>query len=280
MKNELIKSLNFLGSMAGKHLPSILVIFGTGLFGLTTYKVAEKTPEFKENLENLKESKDEVTLMDKAKCAVISYREPIMYGMGSLGCFYMANGINLKRLSAVATLYSAERRALENYAEAAEEIVGKSKAEKIKVKAQEKELDSYLKGRDPESVHIQNAKYGTDLFFIPEYGTMFRSDMERVRQAFDRCDEFLHNNDWCPVNKLYSELELENIGAGEKHGFDLDDIAKKNGYNPAKCKIYREFYPVIRNGHAVILIDIHPTPMKDWRYWDTYDNQFAYLYDE
>ena len=87
----------------------------------------------------------------------------------------------------------------------------------------------------------------------------------------------MHNNDSCPVNHLYSELELEQIGAGEYNGFDLDDIAKKNGYNPAKCKIYREFYPVIRNGHAVIMIEIHPTPLKDWRYYDTYDNQFSYL---
>lgn len=271
--NSMINALNAGGELASKHLPMILNVVGTGLFGLTVYEAVKTTSDKKEEL---KEATDEATKVEKAKVYLKTYAKPIIYGAGTLACFYGAQSINTKRIVTLASLYSIEKNALDDYISATKDVVGKNKAEKIRTKADEKSLDRYLDGKELDSMSIQNSKYGTDFFYIPATGKLFRSDMEFVKQAFDRCSDYLQNNDWCSYNRLMIELGLDCIGVGETIGWDAEAIFNKNGHSIAKLRIPVEFDSCLRFGKPVVVIHIRPEGMLDWRNWDSYDNQYAY----
>lgn len=275
-KNGIITGINTLGALAEKHLPTILMAFGTATFVKTVVSAVEHQENVKDAIHEAEYNQEgeKLSTAQTAKVVVKEQREAIGYGILSLACFYGAHGINSKRIVALASAYSMKDAMLDNYISATKKIVGENKAEKIQLEANENDLRKAIHSGIP----IVNARYGQDLFFIPATGTLFRADMELVKQVFEQATQYMLDNDWVSFNYILDNLGLMGIKVGDYLGWDIEDIYKKSAFNAAKCRILKDsdIRTSLIDGHPCAVLNVCPMPMKDWRAWDAYDNQFNY----
>ena len=260
-KNAIIGFINNVASVAEEHLPTILMVVGTGLFGATIAKAVEEAPAVQDEVLKATDEKGEgLTPVETTLIAVKGYRGAIGLGVSSLACFYAAHGINSRRLLALASAYSMKDAMFEKYTDATEKIVGKNKARKIKAMAGEEALREDLGNNTP----IENTKYGNTLFYIPELHRLFRSDMEHVKSAFGKADSYMHRNNEVCVNYLLDCLGLMPFGKiGNWNGWKLETVYRNSGNDIARTKILtdEDIDACLIDDQPYIQLDIMPEPL-------------------
>lgn len=130
-----------------------------------------------------------------------------------------SHNIQNKRNVLLAGLYSTSQKALEDYQQKTEEVVGKKKAEQVQEAVVEDKL-----AKNPVTQHnVLVTGYGDHLCYDEWSGRYFMSDINKVRSGLN---DFLHQlkiEDRLPLNELYGFLNLDSIGGGEEVGWMEDD---------------------------------------------------------
>ena len=159
------------------------VATGTGIaIGIAAgIRAAKKAPEALENIEKKKKElhKEELTITEKVEATWKCYLPSvIMYGV-STGLIIYGHGATARRAAAFATAYSISQQTLQEYKDAAKEIVGEKKAEEISDKATIRQMEK--NPPVPNTVFVTGKGKQLCCDLISQH--YFYSNAEEIRQA-------------------------------------------------------------------------------------------------
>ena len=143
------------------------------------------------------------------------YIPVVLMGGLTIGSVVAAHTISSRRNAILAGLLTTSQQALEEYQKKTEEVVGHSKAEKIK---EELAGDKMLK-YPVEKTTICETGFGHSLCFDTWSGRYFWCDFETVRQKMNDFNFQLNNEFSMSLNEFYELLHLDSVGCGEEVGF-------------------------------------------------------------
>lgn len=233
--NKITAATKKIAGVISKNSPTILT--GLGVAGLvtTTVMAVRATPKALRILEEERQRKlDEqalalttehepgtinpvkLTALDTFKLTWKCYIPSTIMGAVTATCIVCANSINLRRNTALATVYSLTETTLKEYQAKVVETIGKNKEQKIKDEiAQDKVTNT-----KQDTVILTGG--GDVLCMDLTSGRYFRSSVEKIKRAKNEINEELLNSMWISLNEAYGILDLEPIGAGWDIGWDVN----------------------------------------------------------
>jgi hypothetical protein len=223
------KGLQKIGDTIAQNSPTILT--GLSVAGLisTVIMAVRTTPKAIRIIDVAKtgryltaqeknESPDDLTKLDIIKLTWKCYIPVMIMGGVTIGCIIGANSINLRRNAALASAYSLSETVLKEYQSKVVETIGENKERKIK---DEIAKDKIIKNPvDDNEVIITN--YGETLCYDSLSGRYFKSDIERIRSAFNTVSYDMMSEMFISLNQLYSELGLRGTELGDQLGWHVD----------------------------------------------------------
>lgn len=212
-----------------KNSPKILL--GMGISGgiITTIRVAKKAPKVKERLDDLHEQLAECDeelskarlIFEDLKVAAPMYLPEIIGGGVSVGCILGSYKINAKRTAALATAYQIANSNLIEYKEKVEEVVGKTKKEKIESEIAENAI------KKSKNLPVDNEVIPEDgkmLCYDKMSGRYFRSNPDEIRKAENKLNKRLITEMYVSLNDFYYEIGLRGIEMGDALGWNNDEF--------------------------------------------------------
>lgn len=181
-----------------KHAPQIAAGVGIGLALIAGVRAVQKTPEAVKRIEEKKEElkKDELTVMETVEATWKCYLPSIIIFI--LACLLIIGGqkISTRRAVAAATACSLYENQLQQYENAAREVVGEKKAEEIRTQMARNEVNS----RPPlNEDDIVRTGYGNALFYDKLSMRYLWSDPMYV-------DKVIQNLNFRLLNEMYISL--------------------------------------------------------------------------
>lgn len=129
-----------------------------------------------------------------------------------------SHNIQNKRNVLLAGLYSTSQKALEDYQQKTEEVVGKKKAEQVKEAIIDDQLAKNPVGRN----NVIMTGYGNTLCFDTWSGRYFESDINKVKQGVNDFLYQLRLEDRLSMNEFYGYLNVDSAECGESVGWTID----------------------------------------------------------
>lgn len=265
-----------------KHLPTILTDIGTAGVITGTIMAAKKAPEAKEELDEVRAEWEE--LEDKEKRSKANYifklvrvgtryywTVAVVVG-GSIACFWVANHLNLKRLSAALIAAKASAESFKELEDKIRETDGEKKLTKLKDEIAEDRV---------EKVPIDfDGIYGVGEHLV--YDSLgrhyFMSNIEKVREAVrnakdDLIDQLTSGDDYAfySFNDFITDCGGECCDFGELLGFQAH--VDKYCASPASIReavneaVDISFSSVLKNGVPALEINYDSVP----KYRDLYE---------
>lgn len=224
-----------LGRILYRNSPTILTWLGVSGFVTTVVMAIKVTPKAERLIEEAKLYKEKDYLLNNrgvlnfdekdairrlSKLEVIKATWKVYLPVAALGsvsivCFIGANSINLRRNAAIASLYSATRKAFDEYQQKVVEQIGRSKEEKIREDLVQDKLDK--NPVDDKQVLVTGK--GEQLCYDSWSGRYFYSDPEIIRRSANEFNRRLITDLYRPLNEWYDMLGLEPIKAGDDIGW-------------------------------------------------------------
>lgn len=210
--------------------PAILIGLGITGFVTTVALAIEATPKALYLLDKesrirnhyvVEEGKEPIpfTRLESVKIVWKCYIPTVVVGLSSIGCFVLANSIQLNRNAAIAGLYSLSEATMKEYQKKVVEIIGKNKEEKV----HDAILQDRIEANPLSKTEVIVTGNGETLFYDSWSGRYFKGDMEKVRRVQNDLNAAMLGGDmYTPLNDLYSELGLENVVGGERIGWCLE----------------------------------------------------------
>lgn len=237
------------GRFLEKNLPNILMVLGTaGVVGGTVMAV-KKAPAAKEALDEVREEWNEIEDKEKRNKADYIFKlvrigtryywtVALVVG-GSISCFWVANHINLKRLSAALTAVAISRENLKDLEDKIVEMDGEKKLTKYR--------DEIAKDRVQKSdVDLDNVYgVGEHLCYDSIGKHYFMSDIEKIKRAERMVKEDLRDQlrrgdnyafvplsdflEWCGDQSGFGDLlgfQVEALGC-DMSADDLENLVEE-----------------------------------------------------
>lgn len=211
-KESMVKLANVLT----QNSPTILTVFGcvglvttVGLAIKATINATKIVDEHKEEIDKIpqKHYKAAEVVRLTWKC----YTPVVVAGSTSLGCIIGANSINLKRNAALAATYVAAEEKLKSY----ENRILNTRDEQ----KQNGEAVIEEKEKSGKSFVVDGSKCMCKDGFS---GRLFETSLSKVQNAQTALNRMITYEYKVAVNKLYDELGLDRIDAGDAFGWDLE----------------------------------------------------------
>lgn len=270
------------GKWVLKHLPTILTGVGTAGVIAGTVMAARKAPEAKEELDEIRD--EWASLEDQEKRSKADYifklvrvgtryywTVAVVIG-GSIACFWVANHLNLKRLSAALIAAKASSEGLKELEDKIRETDGDKKLTKLK--------DEIAADRvDKVPIDFDGLYGGGEHLVYDSLGRhFFMSDIERVREAVrnakdDLIDQLTSGDDYAfySFNDFITDCGGEVADFGELLGFQAhvdhycaSPATIRDAVNEA---VNISFSSVLKNGVPALAINYDSVP----KYRDLYD---------
>lgn len=262
------KAANNAGAFGKKNLPTILTCVGCVGFVATVYEASKATPGYvrvREEYDRRKEEGEEIKFSEKAIDAVDAYWKAAVLGVASMGCFVMANKINLERIAALAAGYSMLDKKHKDYVNKAKEVFG-AKETKVNDEIAKDMISRIDTTKLPKG--IINTGHGDTIFMDDNTGNLFLSDINFLRSAVNSLNDNMlksvkdtpyYDEQICVTcNEFYEAVGLphdskvfDNLGA-EYHQHDL-------------FKIDLNSTALTADNVPVILMKISAHPIGDWQ---------------
>lgn len=203
-----------------KHTPEILT--GIGIAGMvtTTVLAVRATPKALILLEEKKEELDvdKLTTVETVQTAWKCYIPSVLICSASIACLIGASSVNLRRNAALATAYALSESTLKDYQKKVVEEIGEKKEKKVREAATKEELD-----RNPVSKNdIIITGDGDSLCYDIMCKRYFNSNIEKLRKVENDLNFRLRNENYVSLNEFYSEIGLDDVGAGYELGWNVD----------------------------------------------------------
>lgn len=219
-----------ISSFAKRHAPEILTVGACVGVGVTSILASKATLEahdimsrndlYKTSLAE-KDSdgkKDQITHF--TKYILPAYIPAAISAGATIACMVGAHSIDVKRISAMASICAASTNALEAYKNNVSETVGDKKAAEIAQNVVQKQLDANPKTKNENDIQV--AEQGTDsLWYDLTTGRYFYATMEYMRRAEADLKNDLLDNDIVTLNDIYDRIGLDEVKLGDSMGFDI-----------------------------------------------------------
>lgn len=216
MSNTIIKSAR---QFLVKNSPTVMAGLASAGVISTTVLGVKATPKALLLIEE--ETKNKHRKLSKKEIIKLtwkSYIPTIVMGTITIGCIVCSNSINLKRNTALASMYTLAETSLKNYQDKVVEVVGEKKAVKIRDEVYEEEI----KKNPVINENIVITGKGDMLCFERTSGRYFKSDIEHIRKVRNNMNETLLSDGFVSLNELYYQLGLPETSIGEYWGWDIN----------------------------------------------------------
>lgn len=230
--NGLVKTVF---AVSKEKAPELLTATGLILGAGTVYIVAKKAPEAKERkdeaLENAKEAEKGTvgTAVEVAKATLPVYAPAILTGAASAACFIASNRISASRLATMTAAYSLVSEKFENYKKTAQEVLGEAKSSDLDRKAIERKM-AESKSDEEKPVETTTQYIGDKYLYYDVFSDRyFRAMPDDLRNAENKLNLRLFNDDEVELNDWYSEIGLNRVKVAEGWGWTAQSVALKGG---------------------------------------------------
>ena len=246
-----------------KNLPTIMTGLGILGFGCTVYETSRSTLIAEKALAKAKEEKGE-ELTKKEKVVIIAKKcwKAFLIGLITIGFFFGANHISLKRQAALTAAYAAISNDFKEYKSKVIETFGKKKAEKVeddiaadKIAAYNFETAQPVSGNGP-------------LWVMAWTNTPFRGNLEDIRKCVNDLNDDLYQSKGkayfsgeITLNDLLYSIsttchapQLGSVSLGDQFGFRADLTG------PIDLDIR---YSKASNGEPCGYINVKPLPLTE-----------------
>ncbi len=212
-----------------KNLPTVMTFAGAVGFCATMYEVSRSSITAKEILEQAEadkaENDEELTKKERALIIAKTCWKAFLLGLITLGFFFGANHVSLKRQAALGAAYAMTLQDFDEYKAKAKEMFGETKTEKIK---DEIAADKILALPDDYTSSVP----GTGPLWIDSWtNTPFRADLETIRRTIIDLNEDLYRkfDNEITMNDILTALSAEchapqlgSVANGDMFGFSPD----------------------------------------------------------
>ena len=208
------------GKAIGEKSPEILA--GIGIAGTVTATVfaVKATPKALRIIENEELDKQKkLTAKETVLATWKVYIPALMIETGAVACLIAASSVRLRRNTALAAAYRLSETALNECWGKMTETVGEKKVREIK----EEICKSRADNDPPAENRVVVTKKGETLCYDAISGRYFKSDIETIKQAVNKLNYRLIQEQFITLNEFYEELDLPDI----KIGYDLGWLVDK-----------------------------------------------------
>lgn len=224
--NNLQKIIQSLQTNVTKNSPTIFTGLAVAGVVTTTVLAVKATPKALDILEERKQEELEINedfdsftakeiIRETWKC----YIPAAAMGAVTIVCVIGANTINTRRNAALASVYSISETALKEYQAKVSETIGKNKNQKIKDDLAKERIEKNPVNKEM----IITTGYGNTLCYDSMSGRYFRSDIEKIKQSFNKIGRDSLVDMFTSLNDIYYELGLSSIKIGNLIGWHVED---------------------------------------------------------
>lgn len=234
MTNLLNKTMGFVK----EHSPEILVSAGVVGMATSTVLAVKATPKA---LQMIEEKKDELDTDYLTKKEVVqatwkNYLPSAGLGVVSAACIILGTTQNIKRNTALATVYAISENTLKEYQRKTKEVVGEEKAREIdrevaKSRVRRDRGDKPVVIEEANSEYIIHTGLGNTLIYDSFSGRYFRASVNSVDAAVNKINKKLNNEFIMTVNDFYMELNIPQVGAGNLIGWKSEKDQMEVSYD-------------------------------------------------
>ena len=197
------------------HSSELLTAMGiTGMISSTILAV-KATPKAMAAIE---EKPNDISTVEKVKTCWKYYAPSGVLTVLSAGCLIGSNSISRRRNAALATAYKLSEAALNEYQEKVIDTIGEKKEKTIREEIARDKINDYPY---TETMVIDTGK-GEMLCLDAYSGRYFRSDIEYIKQALNKINFRLLNDNFVSLNDFYFELCLEGVKDGDDLGWPVE----------------------------------------------------------
>lgn len=225
MNNLINKTVGFVK----EHSPEILVSAGVVGMATSTVLAVRATPKALQKIEEKKEELDTDYLTKKELIQTTwkDYLPSAGIGLVSAACIVLGTSQNVKRNTALATVYAISENTLKEYQRKTKEVVGEEKAKEIdrevaKSRARRSLSERPVVVEDNSSEYIIYTGLGNTLIYDTFSGRWFRASVNSVDAAVNKINKKLNNEFIMTVNDFFMELNIPVVGAGNLIGWKSD----------------------------------------------------------
>lgn len=203
------------------------ILISTGVVGMATSTVlaVRATPKALELMEE-KKSELGVTYLTKKEVVEVTWKQyvpAVGIGVISAACILLGTTKNIKRNTALATVYALSENTLNEYRRKTRELVGEEKAREIETEvAKARVKDRTVIVEDAYSNYVHTTGNGDTLIYDTLSGRYFRSSTVAIERAVNKLNKRLLDEYTTSVNDFYNELDIPTIGAGDIIGWKSD----------------------------------------------------------
>lgn len=168
---------------------------------------------------------DTVDTFNKRLKETWRYYVPAALSCGAtIGFIVAGNSIQFKRQAALATAVSLGETAFSEYKEKTAEVLGKTKAEKVRNELTQTKVDE--KREQLEGMEILNA--GDQHVYDTYSGRVFISSVEKLNKAANEVARDCINENYASLNSFYRKVGLAEIPVGDEVGWNNDNPLELN----------------------------------------------------
>ena len=205
-----------------KRAPQIGAGLGIGLALIAGVRAVRKTPEALEHIEEKKEelNKDELTIAETVEATWKCYLPSMIIFI--IACILIIGGqrISTRRAVAAATACSLYETQLQQYQEAAKEVLGDKKEAEIRTQMARNEVNSKPPMHGEE---IISTGRGNALFYDELSKRYFWSDPAFVDKAIQTLNYRMLDEMYISLNDYWSELKLPTTQPGDCLCWSVED---------------------------------------------------------
>lgn len=208
------------------HSPELLI--GVGVVGMISSSVlaVKATPKALDIIEDRKMELD-VNVLTRREIVQATWKQyipAIGVGVVSAACIVAGTTQNIKRNTALATVYAISEGTLKEYQKRTREVVGEEKAREIEKRVVRKQAASkqatIVESNDSEYIH--QTGMGDTLFYDTLCGGFFRSSTNAVEAAVNCVNKTILDEGVATANDFYSEMNVPCNGAGNLIGWKYE----------------------------------------------------------
>lgn len=242
-----------------KHAPQIAAGVGIGLALVAGIRAVQKTPEAVRLIEKKKEelNKDELTVVETVDATWKCYLPSFIIFI--LACILIIGGerISTRRAVAAATACSLYENQLQQYENAAREVLGDKKAEEIRTQMARNEVNSRPPLNEDDIVRTGR---GNALFYDELSRRYFWSDPTYVDQIFVQLNKRIMREMYVSMNDYWEAIGLPKTNPGDLLCWDVNKCGE---IDPAYTVIEVASGPYA--GYPCKVIGFYAEPEYDYR---------------
>ena len=242
------------------HGPQIATGIGVALAFAAGVKAVKETPKAVERIEEKKkeEKVEELTVVETVKETWTCYiPSVIMFALAAV-LIIGAQRATARQAAAFATAYQLSEQMLQEYKDAAKEIVGEKKANEI----QDQAAIQQVQHNPPVASNIIVTGKGKQLCLDALSNHYFYSNPEHIRQDAKRAitDQFAQNVEFVPLTDWHYQINL-------REALDMDLVNDRIGWNKSDSPIEPTFTSTIGTGEfediPILVVSFDPRPHYD-----------------